>query len=371
MLRVCELTVNDEIYWDEYVQASPCSTPYHLSGWKRIVEKTFGHKPYYLLARKAAPLTDAKFEASSSVLGTVEPQATSPASLGERVVGVLPCFLIRYPFAGCSLISLPFTSYGGILADNSEVEQELLSEMKRIANALNADYLELRNITLSNAKDLCLKDIYATFVMDIESDLDSMWDRLLSKNRNMIRKALKASLTVDINRDYLKDFYPLFVRRMRDLGTQVYSLNLFRNIMEEWKTATILVIKDQAAVIATGLLIPFKDTLYNPWTASNRNFLDLAPNNLFYWECITYCHENGLSHFDIGRSIWHSGTFNFKKNIGATPKQLYYQYYLNKAKDIPSIDVNNPRYKVCIKMWQRLPLWLTKMIGPGIIGHIP
>jgi len=155
------------------------------------------------------------------------------------------------------------------------------------------------------------------------------------------------------------------------LGTPVYSFNFFQRIMEESSTSTILVVKNHDKVIAAGLLIPFKNTLYNPWTASNKDFLELAPNNLFYWECIRYCHENGLAHFDIGRSIWHSGTFNFKKNIGAVPKQLYYQYYLNKAKDMPGIDANNPRYRMCIKMWQRLPIWLTKMIGPGIIRYIP
>ena len=284
---------------------------------------------------------------------------------------------------------------GGVLADNLEVEDALINEIKRLTRTLGANYLELRNITPCNMQGLCLKDIYVTFVMDIESDLEGMWNRMPSKNRNMVRKALKSNLTevaplaevalaadllplaekaplsADISRDYLSDFYSLFARRMRELGTPVYSLNLFQNIMEEWETATILVIKRQAMVIAAGLLIPFKDTLYNPWTASNKDFLPLAPNNLFYWECIRYCHENGFAHFDIGRSIWHSGTFNFKKNIGALPKQLYYQYYLNKANDMPKIDANNPGYRVCIKTWQRLPLWLTKMLGPGIIRYIP
>ncbi|MFH1097986.1 MAG: FemAB family XrtA/PEP-CTERM system-associated protein [Candidatus Desantisbacteria bacterium] len=342
MLRIYELTVADEIYWDEYVTNSLIATPYHLSGWKRVVEKSFGHKPYYILAKNEG-----------------------------KIVGVLPCFLIKYPMTGCSLISLPFTGYAGVLADNPEVEQELLSEIKRITNTLNANYLELRSLTLNNEKELYLKDIYVTFFMDMEINLESNWDMIPSKGRNMIRKALKLNLTTDINRDYLKDFYSLFVRRMRDLGTPVYSLNFFQNIMKEWKTATIMAIKNQDRVIAAGLLIPFKDTLYNPWTASNKDFLDAAPNNLFYWECIRYCHENGLAHFDIGRSIWHSSTFNFKKNIGAVPKQLYYQYYLNKAKDMPGIDVNNPRYRMCIKMWQKLPVWLTKMIGPGIIRYIP
>lgn len=357
MLKISELTINDELSWDEYVKNSPDSTPYHLSGWKRIVEKSFGHKPYYILA-----------------------EDTGGSTSGKRIVGVLPCFLIRHPILGCNLISLPFTSYGGILANNPEVEQELLNEIKRLTDTLDANYLELRNLTPGNAWGLCLKDIYVTFFMDIETDLGSMWDKLPSKNRNMIRKALKSEAApggrpsapaADISRDYLKDFYSIFVRRMRELGTPVYSLDFFQNIMEEWKTATILVIKKQDEVIVAGLLIPFKDILYNPWTASNKDFLKSAPNNLFYWECIRYCHENGLAHFDIGRSIWHSTTFNFKKNIGAIPKQLYYQYYLNKAKNMPRVDVNNPRYMVCIKMWQRLPLWLTKMLGPRIIRYIP
>ncbi|MFH1561832.1 MAG: FemAB family XrtA/PEP-CTERM system-associated protein [Nitrospirota bacterium] len=350
MLKICELTTDDEIYWDEYVKnsPSPSATPYHLLNWRRVVEKSFGHKPYYILAKDE-----------------------------ERIVGVLPCFLIKHPISGCSLISLPFTSYSGVLADNPDVEQELLREIKRITNTLGANYLELRNITPSNETELHLKDIYVTFSMDMESDLESMWDKLPSKNRNMVRKALKsdikevAPLVVALSKDYLKDFYSLFVRRMRDLGTPVYGLDFFRNVMDEFQTSTILVIKKQDKVIAAGLLIPFKDTLYNPWTASNKDFLDLAPNNLFYWECIKYYHENGLAHFNIGRSIKHSGTFNFKKNIGAVPKQLYYQYYLNKAKGMPEIDVNNPKFSVCIKIWQKLPIWLTKMIGPGIIKYVP
>ncbi|MEK7275062.1 MAG: peptidoglycan bridge formation protein FemAB, partial [Candidatus Desantisbacteria bacterium] len=81
MLKICTLTADDETCWDDYINKSPVSTPYHLSGWKRIVEKTFCHKPYYILAKDKG-----------------------------KIVGVLPCFLIRHlASSGCSLISLPFT----------------------------------------------------------------------------------------------------------------------------------------------------------------------------------------------------------------------------------------------------------------------
>jgi len=32
---------------------------------------------------------------------------------------------------------------------------------------------------------------------------------------------------------------------------------------------------------------------------------------------------------------------------------------------------DNPRYQRRIRIWQRLPLWLTRLIGPAIVRGIP
>jgi hypothetical protein len=40
----------DQQAWDNYVMSHPRGTIFHLTNWKRVIEKTFGHKSYYLMA---------------------------------------------------------------------------------------------------------------------------------------------------------------------------------------------------------------------------------------------------------------------------------------------------------------------------------
>ena len=51
-VRVEGLTAGWEPAWDDYVRAAPRGTAFHLLGWKRVVERTFGHRAVYLLARR-------------------------------------------------------------------------------------------------------------------------------------------------------------------------------------------------------------------------------------------------------------------------------------------------------------------------------
>ena len=49
-IKVKTIQSTDAPAWDAYVHAHPKATLYHLSGWKNIIEKTYGHKTYYLMA---------------------------------------------------------------------------------------------------------------------------------------------------------------------------------------------------------------------------------------------------------------------------------------------------------------------------------
>jgi len=42
----------DEKAWDSYVLKSSTTTFYHQIGWKNVVEKTYKHKPIYLIAKE-------------------------------------------------------------------------------------------------------------------------------------------------------------------------------------------------------------------------------------------------------------------------------------------------------------------------------
>jgi len=78
----------------------------------------------------------------------------------------------------------------------------------------------------------------------------------------------------------------------------------------------------------------------------------------------------GSSSFDFGRSSEDSGTYRFKKQWGAMPQPLPWQIYLRKG-DLEAARPDNPKYQKRIERWQKLPVWVTRAIGPPIVRGIP
>ena len=74
--------------------------------------------------------------------------------------------------------------------------------------------------------------------------------------------------------------------------------------------------------------------------------------------------ERGLRTFDYGRSKLGTGSYSFKKNWGFEPVPLPYQYHLVRADKVPELNPLNPKYRVFIEIWKRLPLPLANFMGP-------
>jgi len=115
----------------------------------------------------------------------------------------------------------------------------------------------------------------------------------------------------------------------------------------------------------------FKDTAYFISQASMRQYSDYHPNNLLYWAAIEYACKNGYEYCDMGRSNIDSGPYRFKKQWGTIIQPLFWQYYLNKTDAIPKLNPTNPKFSLAINIWKRLPLVVTKIVGPLIARHIP
>ena len=81
--------------------------------------------------------------------------------------------------------------------------------------------------------------------------------------------------------------------------------------------------------------------------------------------------KNGYKIFDFGRSSWDANTFKFKKQWVADPIQLTWQYYLRDSKQIPTLNHNNPKYKLAVKIWKKLPLPIANFLGPKVIKNFP
>lgn len=329
--------------WNSYLMDDDKSTFYHLIGWKEVVEKSFGHPSYYLACKDA-----------------------------DRIVGILPLSLIRSKIFGTSLISGAFGDYGGVCAVNDEIKINLINRAKELAIELGADYLELRNLNMIDSCSLLADTRKATVILRLDNASDFLWKGLDQKARNQVRKANKSGLKIRFGGvESLSDFYEVFAHNMRDLGTPGYGFNFFKNIITIFpQTTELLLVELDGEVIGGAIATYFKNTMAVPWASSLRKYFHLCPNNLLYWEAIKLGCQKGYDYFDFCRSNLDSGSFQFKKQWGGTIKQLYYQYFLNNIKNIPWVSPSNPRYCLAVNIWRRLPLTLTKSMGPRIAKNL-
>jgi FemAB-related protein (PEP-CTERM system-associated) len=172
--------------------------------------------------------------------------------------------------------------------------------------------------------------------------------------------------------ELLDDYYLVFSRCMRDLGTPVYKKHFFRTIVETFpKEAMLSVVSLNGMPLAAGLLYGFRNTLEIPWAASDRRFSRLAPNMLLYSAVLEFACREGFREFDFGRSSVDSGTYRFKLQWGAQPRQLHWYYWLAEGQSIPELNPDNPKFKAAISVWRHLPLTVTNLIGPHIVKYLP
>jgi hypothetical protein len=108
-----------------------------------------------------------------------------------------------------------------------------------------------------------------------------------------------------------------------------------------------------------------------PWASTLRSANRYDANMFLYWELLRQACSSGYKVFDFGRSTRDAPTYRFKKQWGAQPKQLYWHYWLRDGGEPPKINPDNPRYRLVIYVWQRLPVWLTRLLGPGIVKFLP
>lgn len=330
--------------WNEYVENSQYGSVYHLIEWKEILEKTFGYKAYYLLAKDH-----------------------------KRVKGILPLLFIKSLLFGRYLVSLPFVDFGGIIADDQQTSFLLIDKAIEIASKNRVNFVELRNYMKVESSKLLTRCHKVTFILRLDSDPNYIWRYTLSQNvRNKIRKATKY-LSVDFGNDafYIYQFYRVYTINMRNLGTPPYPLDFFLHMCEILSDKIkVFVAKYKEKVISAKIVLFYKDTMYFIFHSSLRSYWKFAPNNFLYWAAIEYACKNGYKFCNMGRSTINSGPFVFKRQWGGEMKQLYWQYYLNKTNRIPDLSSANPKFSLAKKLWRRLPLKLTTTIGPFIAKNI-
>jgi len=340
--RLADNNPQEEEAWDRFVRASPSGTVFHLSTWKRVVEKVFKLNAHYLLARR-----------------------------GNEICGVLPLFEIRGLLSGHVLISVLYGVYGGLCGSDPTARVALLEEARHLAIRLRARHVELRHL-YDLEPDLPTKSLYTAFAKPLDPDPEVNFTGIPRKQRRMVRQGVKNGLEARRGWEHLSQFYNIFVVNKRRLGSPAFPWQLFEAVRDNFgEEAQLLTIWHERRMVAGVISFFYEDRVMPYYGASLPEAFTLAVNDFMYWELMQEACLAGYKVFDFGRSREGTGPYDFKRHWGFEPKPLAYQYILANGTGIPNISPGNPRLQLFIETWKRLPLPVTKWLGPALTRWLP
>ena len=329
--------------WDEFVMGHPLGSPFHLTAWRATVEQSFGFEPRYLLARE-----------------------------GRRVAGVLPLFFVKNRLMGKVLISSPFAVYGGILAESAGAARALYGYVKALGAQLRVEHIELRNGWLEQCVGESNVARYATFTQKLLPDEEATLAALPKKTRNLVRKALKTPFNMRYGVKDLTNFAALYSENMRRLGSPCFPARYFYRLLANFgNMVDVREVWLDGRVMAVSLNFLFRDQMHIYYAAADTRYNSLGPNTYMYFDHLRWAGRNGYKTFDFGRAKRNTGSFEFKRHWNPTERPLPYEIILGRRKELPNFSPTNPRFEAAIKIWRRVPLPLTRMLGPRLVRFFP
>jgi FemAB-related protein (PEP-CTERM system-associated) len=313
----------------------------HAPEWFAVIRQAYGHEPLYLAG---------------------EDESGRP--------GVLPAFVVRRPFAGTVVTSMPFLDSGGPCAWSPALAAVLVERLVGEARRLGARAVELRCAErLPVAQEPA--DHKVNLTLALSSDPDRLWRGLDTAVRTKVRKVSRAGLEVEFGGpEHLPAFYGVFASRMRDLGSPVHAYGFFHALLASFgPRARIALVRKGDTPVGGLLALAFRDRLVVPWSACLKEHFASRPNMLLYWETLRTACTEGFRLFDFGRSTRGSGTYHFKLQWGAQEEPLFW-YRIPLAGGRGASDRAGRGAELAVRAWQRLPLAVTTSLGPRIRRYL-
>ncbi len=338
--EVQRLTPELEGAWDAFVHTHPEGTFFHRAGWREVLQRAFGHRTHYLVARA-----------------------------GGEVRGVLPLAEVKSLLFGHALVSTPFCVYGGIVAADEKAKSALERAACALARELEVDHLEMRNRRRQHP-DWPVKDLYVTFRKAIAADSEPNMLAIPRKQRAMVRKGVQKGLRAEIDANPHRH-YAMYSESLRNLGTPVFSKRYLATLQDVFGAdCEILTVMHGDEAVASVLSFYFRDEVLPYYGGGTLAARGVSGNDFMYWSVMERAREGGRRLFDYGRSKRGTGSYDFKTYWGFEPEPLFYEYFLVKQAEMPNLSPTNPKYEAMIKLWRRMPLALTQLIGPRLAKYL-
>jgi len=312
---------------------------FHLPQWSRAVEKGCGARSHYLVSRAS---------------GGIE--------------GLLPLSEIRSPLFGNALVSVGFAVGGGILTNDDACAAALADAAWNLARQRGCASVELRGGPLPGGPWETEEDVYAGFANPLAADPESILLSIRKNQRAEVRRGLRAGLEFRFGRSAqeLDDFYRTYAVSVRNHGTPVFPFALFAAMLEEFgEAAEIGVAFYEGRPVSALFSFYFQGTASPYWGGGFPEARKLRANEALYYHSMCRAAARGCTRFDFGRSKVGTGPYAFKKFWGFEP--VPFAYAVRAAGEgRRHINPLDPRNRLKVALWRRMPLALANRVGPLI-----
>ncbi|MBI5164566.1 MAG: FemAB family PEP-CTERM system-associated protein [Magnetospirillum sp.] len=327
--------------WESYVLAHPQATFFHRAGWQQVTEESFGHDTYYLYAERDG-----------------------------RVRGVLPLAHYRSRLFGNRLIANGNCVAGAPVADDERAYRALDQAAEALMERLGAQSLEYRQPIHRHPEWTVNDSLYANFAGPVDPDAEAHFKRIPRRQRAVLRKALAAGLTDEID-DGVERLYPLYALSVRNLGTPVFAKRYFRTLKEVFGAdCEVMTASHGRTPLGSVLSFTFRDRIMPYYIGGSGAAREMGGTDFLMWRLMRRGVERGFPVFDFGRSKVGTGPYHFKRHWGFTPEPIVHEYRTRNGAPAPEINPLNPKYRLAIALWQRLPLAVANLLGPHIVRNI-
>ncbi len=332
----------------------------HTPSYKKFIDNTFKCKTYYVAA--------------------IEEKTVGKENL-EEIRTLLPVFHIKHFLLGKKLISSGFLEYGSF-AGNSKYVADIINFLYKEFSH-KAEYLEIRHGLEGYDKELSglltKTSEYKRALLHL-ADIDKVWKNIQEGKRKAIKKAERDGIKVrELGKHDIDEIYRLYLKNMKYFGSPAFSKKFFTSFFDNIAAnnmgkcfGAFFNIKEKGGkqikekLVSVLLGFAYEDSIHITISVSDERYLNLRPNDALHWAFIKYACEHGFKLFDFGRVREDSGQFEYKKKWGTKIVDLPHYYLLWRSNKLPKVDPNNPKYRIAVYLWKRMPIFVSRYLGPWL-----
>jgi hypothetical protein len=341
MQQVDPLTYRD---WNEHVLATPQASIFHSTNWLRVLQASYGYKPYYFACFK-----------------------------GQQLSALLPFMEVKSWITGIRGVSLPFSDYCEPISDENTSYPEVLEQVIMVARQRKWKFLEVRG------GDALLRGIspytfYYRHLLVLDRDEAKIFSKLRSNYRAKIRKARACDLTVAIlhSPEAMTEYYRLHCLTRKRHGLPPQPACFFQHIQEyiiAKNHGFVTLVSHKGQNVAGAVFFSFGNRAIYKFGASDILYQDLNPNYLLFWHMIQWLCYHDYTELCFGRSAPNNtGLVQFKDGWATSKSRIsYYKYDLKTASFVQNV---NHWSAADSKIWQKMPITLLKLAGLVLYKHI-